>query len=334
MPAKVYVVLVNYNNWQDTIACLENLLLQDYASFQIVLVDNASTDDSPQFLRMWQHNQVRPFISVNHPLRKLLHIKAARRELKGQEQKATEKGDIIFIESDRNLGFAGGNNLGLRYVAAQADATYVWLLNNDTLLHTDAISRCVNYMQSPRGHDKALAGCQLNYFHNTKKAQCINGYHYTPATGKIEANTDSNKAENVSFVAGASIFTRFQWLQKPGPLQEDYFLYFEELDLCNKIRKLGGKIGFIPDLVVYHKEGAVINQKTATEKRSFTADFYSIRNRLLITRRFYPACLPLVYLTMLVAIWNRARRGQTDRIPIIIRLMISPEIMHFKFLPK
>ena len=111
-------------------------------------------------------------------------------------------------------------------------------------------------------------------------------------------------------------------------MDERYFLYFEELDLCIKTRKAGWKIGFEPNNKIYHKEGAVINANRKKKHRSFLADFYSIRNRLLITFNFYPICIPFIYLSLIGVILNRIRRKQFDRIIFILKLMIRPHLKH------
>ena len=112
-------------------------------------------------------------------------------------------------------------------------------------------------------------------------------------------------------------------LENVGLLGEDYFLFFEELDYAQRIK---GKytLACATDSIVYHKEGASIGAKASEPKKtSYISDYYTIRNRILITKKYFPYCLFTVYCGLLLAIINRFRRGQRDRIIMIIRLMLG-----------
>ena len=117
----VYIVIVNYNNWQDTISCLECLVNQKYSNYCIILVDNYSTDDSVKFFKKWSDQQLCPFIPSNHPLKSLITNNkpldySQKISLIDPSQSNEYSNGIIFIKSNENRGFSGGNNLGLKYL--------------------------------------------------------------------------------------------------------------------------------------------------------------------------------------------------------------------------
>ena len=127
--------------------------------------------------------------------------------------------------------------------------------------------------------------------------------------------------EHIDYVIGASVFVRREFLQDIGLMCEDYFLYCEEIDWAERA-KGKYKIACMPESVVYHKEGASTGGQSVENKTMFS-DYYQLRSRLLFTKKFHKKYLPIVYLTMLYAIFNRIKRRQYDRIWMIIKLMLQ-----------
>ncbi|MCX7596938.1 MAG: glycosyltransferase family 2 protein, partial [Fischerella sp.] len=133
--AKVFVILLNWNGWQDTVKCIVSLKGLSYPNYEIVVLDNASTNDSVEQIR------------AAHP-------------------------DVTLIETGANLGFAGGNNVGIRY-ALEHGAEYIWLLNNDTIVDANALSAMVTKAESdPK---IGLVGSVLYYMNNPGSVQAWGG---------------------------------------------------------------------------------------------------------------------------------------------------------------
>lgn len=290
---RVHIVLLNWNGWQDTIECLKSLENLEYPNFEIVVVDNASTDDSV-------------------------------REIKERYP------GINLLESESNLGYAGGNNIGLRY-ALEHDTDYVWLLNNDTVVHKDALSSLIDKMREKPS--AGICGSRLIYYHDRDTIQALGGGIYNKWLGTTEhicANKPASKdydehriEQQLDYIVGASMLVSRQFLEEVGLLSEDYFLYYEELDWATRGREKF-KLGFAHNSIVYHKEGASIeatNRQLNTKSR--LSDFYQIKNRLKFTFKFYPHLLPFVYLTMFYTIFNRMKRNQWNRIPMILKLCFT-----------
>lgn len=290
---KVFIILVNWNGWQDTIECLQSLEVLDYPNKEVVLVDNGSTDQSVQKIR-------------------------------------AEYPGITLIESKENRGFAGGNNLGINY-AMKKDANYFWLLNNDTVVEKNALSALVERMENNPAI--GICGSKLIYYHQRDTVQVLGGGSYNKWLG-IPRNFGEGQPvslpinqkqieQELDFIIGASMLVSRKFLDEVGLLSEDYFLYYEEIDWGIRAGD-NFLLGFAPESIVYHKEGASTGASNRNKNsKSRLSDYYLVKNRFKLTLKFYPYLLPVMYLTTLWTIVNRMRRGQWDRIPMIIKLMFS-----------
>lgn len=136
-----------------------------------------------------------------------------------------------------------------------------------------------------------------------------------PPTGEVEAR--------MRFVAGASMLVTADFLRATGFMSEDYFLYFEELDWA--MRGADFRLGFAPGSVVYHKIGRSAGSSTDWRTRSAISDICDVRNRLVITKRFFPGFYPLVLLSTLAVIGRRLWRHQFRRAATFARILMSPE---------
>lgn len=314
---RVTIILVNWNGWRDTLECLESLLLLEYPDFRIVVCDNGSSDNSLQEIKGWADRHKKTYVEYQR-------IEA---EAGGLLSADTE---ITLIRNDENLGFAGGNNAGLRYVLARSDAAYCWLLNNDTVVEPDALTHMVSLMQQES--TVGICGSTIRLYHDRLRIQALGGGHYCQWIGlpwhygrftRWGRNINRHRAESwMNYVEGASMLVSRQFLDEVGLLCEDYFLYFEEADWA--IRADGRfKLAYAPESIVYHKVGSSIGTSSNPAKMSYTSDYFNIRNRLLFTRRYYPTALPAVYLILFCSILLRIILGKWDRAVMIFKLMFG-----------
>jgi len=336
----VYVLIVNWNGWQDTIECLESVFRLDYPSFRVIVCDNGSQDGSLEHIKAWAEGRLDVAISQHNPLRSLTHPPVPKpiAYVKYDREHAESGGDpgdadyrLVLVETGANLGFAGGDNVGLRYALARDDFDYVWLLNNDTVVEPDALSRMVERMSArPQA---GICGATLLHYHEPEVIQTLGGATYNRWIGAsrfiglfqlASKPVDVDDIERrMSFVAGACMLVTRSFLHDIGLLCEDYFLYYEELDWIQ--RALGRySLAYASAARIYHKVGASIHANTRVlDKKSRLSDYYHIRNRLVIAARFYPATLPTVYLGLVVTALNRIRRRQWDRLPFILSLALG-----------
>lgn len=280
----VYIVVLNFNNPNITIECLESIKHILFKDYRVILVDNASTDNSVDIFNK--------YLQTNS--------------------------DIIFLAAKENRGYAAGNNIALQYALNKKDMQYCWILNNDTLVDKNALSKLYEFMEAHK--DVGICGSKLIYDWDRNKVQGYGGC-FNPVFATSRSCTDVNMIDSIDYVIGAAVFVRREFLQDIGLMCEDYFLYCEEVDWAERA-KGKYKIACEPESIVYHKEGASTGGHNA-EDRSRLSDYYQLRSRILFTKKFYKKYLPIVYLTMLCAIINRIKRRQYDRIWMIIKLMLK-----------
>jgi GT2 family glycosyltransferase len=326
LSSKVYIVVLNYNGWKDTIECIESLLLLQYADYQIVVVDNHSTDSSFVNIKRWLAE--RGFISSGSVKSDLFDEREVQALLiYGQSQKLK----ITFIQTTNNLGYAGGNNVGIRYALDVEDAGFVWILNNDTVVDPKSLCFLVDKMRSLLHENVGLVGGKLMYYHDPKRIQCVGGAYYNKwlgysqqiGNGEIENGQFANKDIRPDLIIGACMLVNSSFLQAVGLLNEDYFLYFEEQDWAERARQKGFSLSYSEQAIIYHKEGATIGSGQSTGS-SFFSDFYFSRSKILFTDKYYNKLISLtVRVSLLLTVYNRIRRSQYDRIPMLFKVMFS-----------
>lgn len=243
MKPRISVISVNYNGFAVTAAMIDSLRRHVTTPTEIIVVDNGSERDEAAILR------------ERYP-------------------------DITVLRSAENLGFAGGNNLGIR--AAAGDC--LLLLNNDTEVADDTL----HYLCDTLDADPAIgAVCPKIRFHEPPQAIQFAGY--TPLTRITLRNAligfgepDSGRFDtphDTPYAHGAAMMVRREAIERAGMMPEEYFLYYEELDWSVRIREAGYRIAYDPRATVFHKESAT------TGRQSPLRSYYLTRNRLLFARR-------------------------------------------------
>jgi hypothetical protein len=324
LPPLLGVVIVNYRGAADTIECLESLL-RSALPMKIVVVENGSGDDSADRLRAWaagtldavpESTDMAAFSTP--PVAKPVPLA----ELPGR---AVGEGGVVapltLIISDTNRGFAGGNNLGLRHLLRDSQLKHFWLLNNDTVVAPDAAMGLISRMMAtPR---VGMCGTVVRHYWSPDRIQALNGSSYNIFTGSGRSlggeqpatikYSPQDVADATDFVLGASLAVSRGFLGDVGLMQEDYFLYFEEIDWAVRNRKLGSQAyetAFAHGATVFHKGGRSIGSGSARAKRSAFADYWMARSRLRFTWRHYRWLWPLHWLICWDQILRRLMRRQ------------------------
>ena len=291
-----FVVLLNWNGWRDTIECLESLFELSGTGFSIVVCDNESSDGSLAKLSSWADAALSADAVV---------CLTKQQVLDGARMAPSHK--LALVANGGNLGFAGGNNVGVQLAMNDPDCKYVWLLNNDTTVAPDALSTLV--ARAEADPTIGLCGSTLVYFHNQQMVQAFGGAIYNRFTGRSRhigafASLDAipvdpvSTEQGMSYVVGASMLVSRAYIEQVGMMQEDYFLYYEEIDWCTRGNGRF-RLGYAPYSRVFHKEGASIG--TTAAGGSALSVYYLFRNRVRFTARFYPGLLALV---MGACVWD------------------------------
>ena len=297
----VYIIVLNWNGAADTIACAESVLALEGTPFRLVLCDNASADDSTVRLRDWAAGRA----AEGAPQRVLVELPNDRVAWQHTDR---PEGAIVLIQTGANLGYAGGNNVGIRYALEQGDAEFFWVLNNDTAVAPHALSALVAKARSDPSF--GIIGSTLLYHYRPAHVQVLGGCTFSPWTTRIApvgwgktaieaaAVSESEVEAQLDYVTGASMMVSKAFIDDVGLMEEDYFLYFEEIDWAERGRRStvhSWKLGFARDSVVLHKVGA--SAGTGTSKSS-TRFYYTSKIRFM--KRFYPARFALTLLIILM----------------------------------
>lgn len=263
----VCIVIVNYKNWQDTVDCLESVFRSTYDNFRVFVIDNDSQNDSIQHLMKWAQSQVPGFAESGQNFfrsQDLDHIKTV-----------DLLPPLVFIQNEKNTGFAGGNNIILRVLAGRD--IYVWMLNPDMVISEDALSALVRFAQQQP--QNSIIGSVIKFHGDPEKIQMYGGGHIKFSSGTVSYVRDPGQLDSLDYISGGALFIHASLLEKYGLLPENYFLYWEETDWCYGARIRGSALKVCSGSVVFDKVGTTIG-------RSFLAEYYYTRNGLLFLYKY------------------------------------------------
>lgn len=240
---RVTIITINYNQLHHTLDLLKSLEHVTYPDVEVIVVDNAST--------------VNPKDIINHAYP-----------------------NVKVLVSEKNLGFAGGNNLGI----AEATGEYVLFLNNDTEVDPGFLEPLVQLFQS---NPKAGAASSKIIYHNSDNiiqyagSTCLNPYTgRNKRIGYMEKDMGQHDSLRETDLAhGCAMMVPKRVIDQVGMMPELFFLYYEEIDWCESIKRAGYKIYCVPTSKVFHKESMSVGKKSTLKT------YYMTRNRLLFMRR-------------------------------------------------
>lgn len=237
-------ITVCYNGFDDTCELIESLKqIIHSVSYEIIVVDNASRKDEASELQ-------------------------------------TRYPDIKAIRSERNLGFAGGNNLGIREAAGK----YIFLINNDTFIEEDGLSYLIERLEN----DVKIGAVspKIRFAFPPRNIQFAGFTPLSYATLRNESigfgcpdNGSFDTPHTSPYLHGAAIMLKREAIDKAGLMPEAYFLYYEELDWCVSLRRAGYELWYEPRFTVFHKESQ------STGQSSPLRTYYMTRNRMLFAQR-------------------------------------------------
>lgn len=280
------IITVNYNGLKDTCALIETIPL-DETNIEVIVVDNASREDEGAIIKS-------RFPKVN------------------------------VITSDKNLGFAGGNNLGIK----ASNGKYIFLINNDTIFKKFDVRYLLERLESS---PKIGVVCPLIKF--AFGEQKIQFAGYTPLSnitirnkafgyGEID-NGQYSTPHSTPYAHGAAMMLKKEVIDKVGLMSEDFFLYYEELDWSMHITRAGYEIWYEPKCTIYHKESQ------STGQGSPLRSFYITRNRMLLVKRNFNGMnkyISYIYLIIIVGLRDCIRsviNGQFDIAKATVKGILS-----------
>lgn len=322
----VSIIILNFNGWRDTIECLESVLKIDYNNYKIVVVDNKSIDGSVSKIKQWADGNLIIEDPISAPILKLIlpfSLKPLEINLKPLEFCSLKPKSISIIEAEKNQGFSAGNNIGINFSLKDPSCEFVWLLNNDTVVPPNCLKVLIG--KSTATSKLGLLGSMLVYYSSPEIIQAIAGTINKNTGASAELGQGENQFFRLKpdaqfdYVVGASMFVKRKFIEDVGLLCEDYFLYNEEPDWCNRALKKGWNFDVCYESIVYHKHGSSTGSNSKV--KSEIIDLIGLKSRLLFMQKFYPEKMTLVYISFFGVILNRIFRFQFKRIPKIFQLI-------------
>jgi GT2 family glycosyltransferase len=248
---KVAIIIVNWNGYELTKACLESLNELRYSNFQLILVDNGSVDGSGEKLK-------------------------------------TEFPDITLLISPENIGFTGGNNLGIEW-ALDHFFDQVLLLNNDTLVEPDFLDPLVSFLEQ----NSEYGAVQPKIMFEAKRDKLWNaggGYFnwlemtWSIGIGKTDAG-QFNQEKDTPWITGCAILVKSAVIRQAGMLDKRFFAYYEDVEWSFRIKKSGFKLRYLPQSKIYHVAGGSSKKiKTKEGEVPPILHYYRTRNHLFLIR--------------------------------------------------
>jgi GT2 family glycosyltransferase len=295
----VFVIVLNWNGWEDTIECLTSVLKLDYKNFRILLIDNGSNDQSIAKIKQWAMGEIkvnsRYFLQSNNDLpvktfeyERLQAENGGIREVECEIEKISSNKKLVLIKNNENLGFAKGNNVGIRY-AIKNSADYIFLLNNDTNIQINGLKPMVEFLENNKSYIAATS--QIRYYDRPEIWNCggvINWFYlrrYLYA-GKNILNVPQSGFKDISYSTGCSMLIPVHMINLYGKLSEDFFFGEEDFEFALRAKKNQLKMACIFDSIVYHKLGSSINRTKDSNVFNKVLNYYL--NRFIDVKHYAP----------------------------------------------
>jgi GT2 family glycosyltransferase len=340
------VVIVSFNSSDVILDCLESLLAAPGVRLQVVVVDNASTDGTPALLEAWAAGR-QPYLAPDDLPFALTPV-AKPLQLDSGDSPAADGPCLTLLRAPVNGGFAAGVNLGLAHLARQPGIDRFWVLNPDSVVPPET-PRIFATQQVPGGRFSLMGG-RVTYLDPPDRVQIDGGTlnRRTGVTGNLNlgrsiTDTAAPDAAAMDFITGASMVVSRAFYEAAGPMAEDYFLYYEEVDWA--MRRGDLPLAICPGARVYHRAGTAIGSPTLGRIASAFSIYFKHRGRMRFMRRFHPGALPVAWAYSLAKAGQYALKGHRAEAaallagsrdappPAAVRDRLSPEAARLAFAP-
>lgn len=300
MPPHVTIILLNWNGWKDTLECLESVYQITYPSFSVVLIDNYSTDDSLPKIRDFCSGELNVFSElkarnkskiIKNPSKKPIELwefdeKDIEEETCFKEtiKSFSGKSNLFLIKNNENHGFAGGNNVGIKFAQNIIKSDYILLLNNDTVVEKGFLEPMIEISENSK--DIGFVGPKTYFYHpypqkiiqitggggiDLKKAKTFQRGYQEEERGQYNDSVD------IDYVGGSCVLVKSEVLDEVGLLDERFFMYWEDTDWSYRGYKKGYRSVYQPKSVIWHKHGA--------SSKPYFELYYLSRNRVFFMKK-------------------------------------------------
>ena len=283
----VAIVILNWNGWQDTVECLESLYQNNYPNYSIIVVDNDSVDESVDKIKEYCTGEIEvksPFYRYNahnKPI-KILEIDSEENNKRDNFEFSSK---LILIKNNENVGFAEGNNIGIRYALNNLNPDYILLLNNDTVVDKEFLVEMLKVSESD--NEIGIAGPKIYYYDEPDRIWFARGkISWRFCRGLNIGHNDIDvgqydKVTEIEYASGCAFLIKKEVIDRIGLLDKRFFLYFEEIDWTLRASKLGYQSVFVPKGKIWHKIS-----KSGGGIKGRVGLYYITKNRWLLMKRW------------------------------------------------
>lgn len=291
----IYIILVNYRNWADTIECLESIEVNAYQNFRVIVVDVADLDNSAARLSEW----------IDEPG----HTKYS------------------LIRQTENKGYSAANNVAITSIIDDENCSFIWVLNNDTVIADNALQELLDfYYKNENTASIGFVGSKILDYKNRDVIQTVGGtfnpwtgYSILTGMGQKDTGQFDNRNYKNDYVIGASMFFHKSLIGKIGLLPEEYFLYYEDIDWCISAKKAGFGNLVCTSSIVYHKQGQSTGSKLLSADASLVNKKYLYSSYLKFYKKHFRSLLPIGYLILLKQAAGKVYRKKMPEAKLIFR---------------
>ncbi|WP_205503243.1 glycosyltransferase family 2 protein [Rufibacter psychrotolerans] len=314
MSSLVYIVIVNYKRWTDTMECLESLLRSTYSHFRVVVIDNDSQNNSVQHLADWAAGKQ----AFTCPNPRLQHLFSSPRKqeltfctLTEEELEAVDVSApaplLTLVQARNNHGFAAGNNLFLKKLLTTE--SYVWMLNPDMVVEEDTLRHLVACAQHQPA--KVILGSRVKSYEAPTHTLNLGAGKINSYTGTVSMVHSASEQAEIDYISGGALFTSAASFRDLGLMEESFFLYWEETEWCYRAKRQGYRLQVCEDAVVYDKISTSIG-------RGYLAEYYYTLNALRFTHRNLRGKVPFVVASNLIRVAKRTALFKFDRAKAVV----------------
>ncbi len=295
---RVSIIILNWNGWRDTIECLESLYRITYPNYDVIVVDNGSEDSSVERIKEYAEGKIEVnskffvYDPSNKPIKVFEITENEARKGKFNRpfyNKFDANRRLILIKNKDNYGFAKGNNIGIKFAISVLNPSYILLLNNDTVVDPTFLGELVKIAESGRGI--GVVGPTVYYYDFEGKSNVIHSrgakiqpkLGLAPPLGILEVDESMRVVPpyDVDYIEGSCLLIKSEVMRNIGLLNEVLFLYWEEVDLCLKVKEYGYKVICVPSSKIWHKVSSSTGVVHPVKL------YYMSRNRHIVIKEHY-----------------------------------------------
>ena len=288
---RVSIVILNWNGWEDTTECLESVYQINYPNFDVILVDNASEDDSLNKIKKYCSGNLKvessffKYNSENKPIKVREYSEDFENSQESLKIEDLTLPQLTLIKNKKNYGFPGGNNIGMKFALKFFNPDYILLLNNDTVVEENFLVELIE--NGEIRDDIGILGPKIYFYDEPNtlwSAGCKISWKLSRGiqigTNEVDKGQYDTEKE-VEYVSGSAFLIKTEVIEKIGLMDETYFLYFEESDWTLRANQEDYKSLYVPKASVWHRvsrSGGGIREQMGL--------YYITRNRWIFMKKW------------------------------------------------